>query len=200
MDNVARVSHFAVGMTFKIPFVSRRPQQSPELRILMVCMGNICRSPTAEGVLKHKLKQVGLHERVQVDSAGTHASHVGCPPDERSQKHAKQRGYDLSTQRARKVGVDDFEVFDLILAMDWDNLALLEGACLEDPILRRKLRRLAEFVPMDSVLTGAQVVPDPYYGGPAGFDAVLDLVEAACDGLVLHIQRQLNRPAPAGTP
>lgn len=164
---------------------------APDYRILMVCMGNICRSPTAEAVLRHKLAQAGLHERVQVDSAGTHAYHVGSPPDERSQKHARLRGYDLSSQRARKVDRRDFEAFDLVLAMDWDNLALLEENCPTDPQVRSKLRRLTEFVPQGSPHEGAQVVPDPYYGGPAGFDVVLDLVEAACDGLLVHIQRQL---------
>lgn len=176
------------------------PPIEPDYRVLMVCMGNICRSPTAEAVLRHKLQQAGLHERVQVDSAGTHAYHVGSPPDERSQKHARARGYDLATLRARKFDPSDLDYFDLILAMDWDNLALLEEACPSSQPVRRKLRRLTEFVANDSVHVGAQVVPDPYYGGPAGFDAVLDLVEAACDGLVLHIQRQLNRPESAGTP
>lgn len=173
----------------------------PDYRILMVCMGNICRSPTAEAVLRHKLQQAGLHERVHVDSAGTHAYHVGAPPDERAQKHARLRGYDLSHQRARKVDPSDFEAFDLVLAMDWDNLALLEENCPTDPQVRRKLRRLTEFVPSGSPHEGAQVVPDPYYGGPAGFDAVLDLVEAACDGLLDHIQRQLAaEPRGQGTP
>lgn len=167
-----------------------------DYRILMVCMGNICRSPTAEAVLRHKLTQAGLHERVHVDSAGTHAYHVGAPPDERSQKHARLRGYDLSSQRARKVHPRDFEAFDLVLAMDWDNLALLEEGCPVDPQVRRKLRRLTEFVPQGSPHAGAQVVPDPYYGGPAGFDVVLDLVEAACDGLVVHIQAQLDQGTP----
>lgn len=178
----------------------------PAYRVLMVCMGNICRSPTAEAVLRQKLRQAGLHERVQVDSAGTHAYHVGSPPDERSQKHALARGYDLASLRARKFDPSDLGYFDLILAMDWDNLALLEDACPDQPA-RRKLRRLTEFVAHDSVHAGAQVVPDPYYGGPAGFDAVLDLVETACDGLLVHIREQLARNvlgdgggAPAGTP
>lgn len=165
----------------------------PEFRVLMVCMGNICRSPTAEGVLRHKLKEALLHDKVQVDSAGTHAYHVGSPPDDRSQKHAKLRGYDLSDQKARKVDPNDFDHFDLILAMDWDNLALLEDACPEGHPAKRRLKRLAEFIPNDSAHAGAQVVPDPYYGGPAGFDAVLDLVEAACDGLVAHIQQRLTQ-------
>ncbi len=176
------------------------PSVEPDYRVLMVCMGNICRSPTAEAVLRHKLQQLGLHERVQVDSAGTHAYHVGSPPDERSQKHARARGYDLAALRARKFDPSDLDYFDLVLAMDWDNLALLEEACPPSQPARRKLRRLTEFVGHDSAHAGAQVVPDPYYGGPAGFDAVLDLVEAACDGLVAHIQQKLDGLAPKGTP
>lgn len=189
------MSLFLFGMAISFPFWSRstKPESTiePEFRVLMVCMGNICRSPTAEGVLRHKLKEAQLHERVQVDSAGTHAYHIGSPPDDRSQKHAKSRGYDLSDQRARKVDPNDFDYFDLILAMDWDNLALLEDACPEDHPARRRLKRLVEFIPPDSQHAGAQVVPDPYYGGPAGFDVVLDLIEAACDGVVMHVQRQL---------
>ncbi|HET8871834.1 MAG TPA: low molecular weight protein-tyrosine-phosphatase [Aquabacterium sp.] len=181
-------------------FGKSTPQFEPDYRVLMVCMGNICRSPTAEAVLRHKLKEAGLHERVWVDSAGTHAYHEGSPPDDRSQRHALQRGYDLSEQRARRVEPQDYEVFDLILAMDWDNLALLEDGCPQDPGMQRKLKRLAEFVPDHSPLAGAQVVPDPYYGGPAGFDAVLDLVEAACEGLVWHIQEQLARSQGSGQP
>jgi protein-tyrosine phosphatase len=155
----------------------------------MVCMGNICRSPTAEGVLRHKLQQAGLDRLVEVDSAGTHAYHVGSPPDDRAQEHALKRGYDLSRQRARKVHERDFQTFDLLLAMDWDNLALLEEASPPEPDVRRKLRRLTEFVPAASPHAGAQVVPDPYYGGPAGFEFVLDLVEEACDGLVAHLRQ-----------
>lgn len=168
----------------------------------MVCMGNICRSPTAEAVLRHKLVQAGLGEWVDVDSAGTHAYHIGSPPDERSQKHASRRGYELAALRARKVEGGDFSRFDLILAMDWDNLAMLEDACpLESPQHKNKLRRLTEFVPRDSPLASAQTVPDPYYGGPAGFEAVLDLVEAACDGLLPHLRALCSaRPEEALTP
>ena len=168
--------------------------------VLMVCMGNICRSPTAEGVLRQKLVAAGLADVVEVDSAGTHDWHAGKPPDPRSVTHARNRGYDLSILRSRPVTAADFERFDLILAMDWDNLALLEDACPPSQPARRKLRRLTEFVGNDSAHAGAQVVPDPYYGGPAGFDAVLDLVEAACDGLVEHIQQKLDAQAPKGTP
>ncbi len=179
---------------------SRMPEDAGEhaqVRVLMVCMGNVCRSPTAEAVLRHKLKEAGLHTLVHVDSAGTHAGHVGSPPDERSQKHAQRRGYDLTGLKARKVDTSDFSYFDIILAMDWDNLALLEERCPPEPKVRRKLKRLTDFVSPDSRHAGVQSVPDPYYGGPDGFEAVLDLVEAACDGLVVRLQRRLDPLRPA---
>ena len=157
--------------------------------VLLVCMGNICRSPTAHGVLRHKLAQAGLGERVRVDSAGTHAYHVGSPPDARSLAHAGRRGYRFADLRARAVVEGDFERFDLILAMDWDNLALLEAQC--PPHHQRKLRRLTEFC----LTHDSPTVPDPYYGGDAGFEQVLDLVEDACDGLIRHLrQRQGDNP------
>ena len=151
--------------------------------ILFVCMGNICRSPTADGVLRAKLKQLGLHNQVQVDSAGTHNYHPGSPPDARSQKHAARRGYDLAALRARQIRAEDFEHFDLILAMDWDNLALAQDLC--PPQHLSKVRRLTEFCQQSD----SPVVPDPYYGGDAGFEQVLDLVEDACNGLLLHVQK-----------
>lgn len=159
------------------------------LRVLMVCMGNICRSPTAEAVLRQRLSDAGLAEVVAVDSAGTHAYHLDSPPDARSSQAGAQRGYELAHLRARKVQPQDYADFDLLLAMDWDNLALLEENCPSD--LRRRLRRLTEFIPNSHPLAGSPVVPDPYYGGPAGFEHVLDLIEAACDGLVAHLQAQL---------
>ncbi len=162
------------------------------VRVLMVCMGNICRSPTAEAVLRHRLEQAGLADQVLVDSAGTHAYHVGCPPDDRSQEAGRRRGYSMEGLRARKVAPLDFERFDLLLAMDWDNLALLEERCPEDQ--RRKLRRLAEFIPNGHALAGAAVVPDPYYGGRDGFEHVLDLIEAASDGLLAHLRTRLELP------
>jgi protein-tyrosine phosphatase len=149
-----------------------------QTRVLMVCMGNICRSPTAEAVLRHKLRAAGLHERVVVDSAGTHAWHAGAPPDARSIAHASRRGYDLADLRARAVVDADFERFDLILAMDWDNLALLEERC--PPRHRRKLSRLTEH----ALRSTSPVVPDPYAAGATAFEEVLDMVEDACDGLV----------------
>lgn len=150
----------------------------------MVCMGNICRSPTAEGVFRHLVREAGLADRIRIDSAGTHGYHAGSPPDERSAHHASLRGYDLSDLRARQVAALDFERFDLILAMDWENLALLEEEC--PPAQRYKLRRLMEFAPEGL----SDVVADPYYGGKQGFETVLDHIEAACEGLLVHIRRE----------
>ena len=145
------------------------------MKVLFVCTGNICRSPTAEGIFKEMARREGL--RVHVESAGTHDYHVGEPPDERAQHHAKRRGYDLSQQRARHVAKDDFEAFDLIVAMDRGHLRLLQRAC--PPQHREKLR----------LLLADRDVPDPYYGGPDGFEQVLDLVEAACRDLLAEIRK-----------
>ena len=157
--------------------------RKPVTSVLMVCMGNICRSPTAEGVLRHKLRSAGLGDQVQVDSAGTHAWHEGEPPDRRSQQHALARGYDLSSQRSRPVVVQDFERFDLVLAMDWDNLALLEDQC--PPRHSAKLGRLSQYAQQRD----SPVVPDPYSGAITDFERVLDLVEDACNGLVASLLR-----------
>jgi len=154
--------------------------------LLFVCMGNICRSPTADGVMRHKVQQAGLQDVVRVDSAGTHNYHPGSPPDQRSQIHALKRGYDLSTLRARQILAADFALHDLILVMDWDNLALVESICPCDKT--SKVRRLTEFCQRHT----SPVVPDPYYGGEKGFEEVLDLVEDACDGLLQHILRSAH--------
>ena len=146
----------------------------------MVCLGNICRSPTAEAVLRAKLHATGLHERVSVDSAGTGSWHIGSPPDARSQRHALQRGYDLSGLRGRQVTEADFHRFDLILAMDQANLDDLL-ALAPPPPRRAELRLFA-----------AQPVPDPYVGGAAGFERVLDIVETACDALVRDLARRVG--------
>lgn len=150
--------------------------------VLFVCMGNICRSPTAHGVILHKLQQAGLAERVCVDSAGTHGYHVGEPPDLRAQAHARQRGYDLSGLRARAVERADFARFDWILAMDRANLALLQERC--PPAYRARLGLLTQHCRQHRTLD----VPDPYYGGAQGFEQVLDLVEDACSTLVALYQ------------
>ncbi len=151
----------------------------PAPRILFFCMGNICRSPTAHGVLRAKLKAAGLERRVEVDSAGTHGYHAGEAPDARSQQHARRRGYELGDLRARRLEVDDFERFDLVLAMDADNLALAAQRC---PQSRRE--RLQLLLPFALGPEAPRAVPDPYYGGAEGFEQVLDLVEAACEALV----------------
>ncbi len=164
-----------------------RSMMQDEISILMVCMGNICRSPTAEGVLRAKVAQAGLTRQVLIDSAGTHNYHPGSPPDERSQAHALRRGYDLSGLRARQVTQDDYADFDLILAMDWDNLALLQEDC--PPQHAIKLKLFMEFAPQLQVAS----VPDPYHGGASGFEQVLDLTEAASEGLVAHLKNCLGQ-------
>jgi protein-tyrosine phosphatase len=157
------------------------------LAVLFVCMGNICRSPTAEGVFRHLIGQGGLADQVQVDSAGTHNYHPGAPPDERSQRHAMRRGYDLSAQRARKIRSLDFTEYDLILAMDEDNLAELAAECPPEAV--HKLHLLMAFAPAGSPAE----VPDPYYGGDRGFEQVLDQVELACAGLVAYARAALHQ-------
>jgi len=151
-------------------------------------MGNICRSPTAEGVFRHKVSAAGLDDRIHIDSAGTHAYHVGEPPDGRAQQAALQRGFDLSEQRARRVEPGDFDRFDYVIAMDMSNQDDLLSVCpsgLED-----KIHLFLNFASS----TGAREVPDPYYGGGGGFETVLDLVEDAADGLIAHLQK--NHPKP----
>jgi len=143
-------------------------------KVLFVCTGNICRSPTAEGVMRKMVADTGLD--VHVESAGTHDYHVGNAPDKRAQKHASSRGYDLSAQRARQFERQDFAAFDLIVAMDRGHLRALER--MAAPEERRKLR----------LLVPGRDVPDPYYGGAGGFEEVLDLVEAACRSLLLEIR------------
>lgn len=155
-------------------------------KILFVCMGNICRSPTAEAVFFKRLTEQNLLHKVQVDSAGTHNFHPDAPPDERSQKHALKRGYDLAHLRARPVEDSDFETFDLLLTMDWDNRALLEERCPAQH--QHKIRGLAEFL----LTTKAPVIPDPYYGGDQGFEHVLDLIEEASEGLVKFVTHKVQ--------
>ena len=150
--------------------------------ILMICMGNICRSPTAEGVLRRLAGQSGMLERLTIDSAGTHDYHVGSGPDDRAQEAARRRGYDLSELRARQVSSQDFERFDYILAMDRENLASLKRQC--PPEHQHKLRLYLSF----SARFSEQEVPDPYYGGRQCFDLVLDMVEDAAQGLLDEIR------------
>ena len=154
-----------------------------KIKILLVCMGNICRSPTAEGVLRTMIALEGLERRFELDSAGTHGYHEGEPPDLRTQEAAARRGYDLSRLRARQVRESDFIRFDLILAMDRNNLALLRRAC--PPEYREKLGLYLDYA--EGIDVGE--VPDPYYGGAEGFEHVLDLAEAAARGLIDRYRR-----------
>jgi protein-tyrosine phosphatase len=154
------------------------------MKILFVCLGNICRSPTAEAVFREVAAREAPDLVVQVDSAGTAGYHVGSPPDPRTCAAAARRGYDLSPLRARIVEPEDFEQFDLILAMDRENLAALRHRAPKDA--HERVRLFLEFAPE---LATADV-PDPYYGGPNGFEEVLDLVEAAAHGLLNHVRRQ----------
>jgi len=135
-------------------------------RVLFVCTGNICRSPTAEGVFRALVRKAGLEDRIETDSAGTHAYHVGDPPDERAVRAARRRGWDISALRARKVEAEDFETFDLILALDRGHLRLLE-----------RMRPKGSRAEVRLFLSDGRDVPDPYYGGPADFDHALDLIE-----------------------
>ena len=148
-------------------------------RILFVCTGNICRSPTAEGVARHFIETGGLGGRIEVDSAGTQGYHVGEAPDPRAQKFAMQRGYDLSGLRARKLELRDFQEFDLVLGMDRGHLETMRRLC--PPIYHP---RLGLFMQFDGSGRFEDEVPDPYYGGPRGFDLVLDMCEHGVRGLL----------------
>lgn len=153
-------------------------QSGEAISVLMVCMGNICRSPTAHGVLQKMVADAGWADRIQVDSAGTHGYHVGEPPDERAQAHAARRGYDLSAQRARKLVRRDFADHDLVLVMDDNNEHAARALC--PPGHEDRLHRLTDFC----TSLPAHEVPDPYYGGADGFEQVLDVVEDGCAGVM----------------
>lgn len=155
--------------------------------LLFVCTGNICRSPTAEGVFLAKARSAGLLDRVRVDSAGTHGYHVGEPPDPRSVRAARDRGVDLSGLRARTVGPEDFARFDLLLAMDRGHLTHL--ARMGPPGARERLALFLDFAPEP---WRGRDVPDPYYGGPDGFREVLDMAEAGAEGLIAEVRRRLG--------
>jgi protein-tyrosine phosphatase len=162
------------------------------VRVLFVCMGNICRSPTAAGVFRALVEREGLAEVVVVDSAGTHAYHEGEGADRRAVHTAARRGIDLSEHVARGVRRADFDSFDFILAMDRDNLSELCGRA--PAAARSRIRLFLEFADPDALGAPRPVieVPDPYYGGPDGFDHVLDLIEAASAGLLVEIRRTLD--------
>lgn len=155
-----------------------------KINVLFVCMGNICRSSTAEAVFRYYVAASGLSRYIVADSAATHAYHIGNAPDPRSQRHAARRGFDLSALRARQVAAVDYERFDYVLAMDEDNLALLEHHC--PPAHAAKLALFMRY----SEKGEATGVPDPYNGGTPGFEQVLDMVEDAAQGLLRHIRER----------
>lgn len=164
------------------------------VKVLFVCLGNICRSPTAHGVFQKIIDEAGLGEQFYIASAGTGAWHVGEAPDSRAQAAAAQRGYDLSRLRAQQVNAGDFEMYDYILAMDHNNLSDLFSQCPDD--LQSKIHLLLAFSDM-----AHDEVPDPYYGGKDGFTSVLELVESAGQGLLEHIRRHdLGDSSAAGWP
>lgn len=153
-----------------------------KINVLFVCMGNICRSPTAEGVFTQLVQDKNLAHCFSIDSAGTHAYHVGNPPDARAQRAALNRGVDISHLRGRKVTFGDFEDFDFILAMDNDNHSILMQACTLQH--QHKIYYFLNFAPQLNI----HEVPDPYYGGEQGFERVLDMIEAASEGFLKHLQ------------
>lgn len=155
-----------------------------KVKVLFCCMGNICRSPLAQGVFEDLVAREGLDHLIEVDSAGTHAYHVGEAPDSRAQATARARGIELGGQKARQFGGDDFARFDYVLAMDRGNLEILHGSCPAE--LRQKVRLYLDYAPDRP----EEEVPDPYYGGQSGFDQVLELVETAARGLLADIRQR----------
>ncbi len=151
------------------------------IKILFVCMGNICRSPTAEGVLRHFAGEHKLHGLLEIDSAGTIGFHSGSPPDARAIAHASERGYDLTQLRARQINQPDYDAFDFLLAMDRDNLAWLKKQCPSK--YHHKLKLFLDF----SEKFKGREVPDPYYGNAKGFDVVLDMAEDGSRGLIAFL-------------
>jgi protein-tyrosine phosphatase len=186
LENLKRTAARAVGLGAP----ERLAERLAERRVLFVCMGNICRSPTAEGVFRKLLQERAPELDVQVDSAGTHGYHAGQPPDPRARRAAERRGVDLSGLRARQVQDKDFLHFELVLAMDRQNHEILLEIC--PPEYRSRVRLLLEFAPH----LGRDEVPDPYYGGSTGFEYVLDLVEEAGAGLLEHLRRTPPPVAP----
>ena len=186
LENLKRTMARAVGVQQE-----QEPESRASRRVLFVCMGNICRSPTAEGVFRKLLAEQAPELDVEIDSAGTHGFHDGGPPDPRACRAAERRGVDLKPLRARRVTERDFARFELVLAMDEQNLEFLLELCPAE--YRPRVRLLLEFAPH----LGRREVPDPYYGGSTGFEHVLDLVEEAAAGLLEHL-RNTPPPPPGG--
>ena len=159
-------------------------KMSREIKVLFVCMGNICRSPTAEAVFRQYVEHAGLADRILIDSAGTHDYHIGDEPDARTRRAAQQRGYDMSGMSGRQVAEDDFNRFDYVLAMDRSNLMMLQK--ITPPGSETQAELFLEYARNHD----DREVPDPYYGGEDGFERVLDMVEDAAEGLLLEIRQR----------
>ncbi|MCZ4281038.1 low molecular weight phosphotyrosine protein phosphatase [Kiloniella laminariae] len=153
--------------------------------VLFVCTGNICRSPAGEGILRHRLREKNMDKQVRTDSAGTHDYHLGDPPTATGLKLARKRGYDYADLRARKVTVRDFEEFDLVLAMDMGHLAILQQICPAE-----RYHKLSLFLDYSAITD--KNVADPYYGGAADYEAMLDVIEQGVDALLPHIEKQIH--------
>ncbi|MES1925420.1 low molecular weight protein-tyrosine-phosphatase [Salinisphaera sp. T31B1] len=162
--------------------------EQASIRVLFVCLGNICRSPTAHGVFRARVDAAGLAERIEIDSAGTGDWHIGKPPDARAAASAANRGVDIDDLRARQVRVEDFDTFDYVLAMDGENLADLQGLSGRASERRARIALLSEF----SDRYRGKSVPDPYFGGDDGFERVLDMIEDSTDGLLAEITARLD--------
>ena len=162
--------------------MSNEPKK--KVRVLFVCMGNICRSPTAEGMFRKVIEDAGVADLIEIDSAGTHAYHIGKPPDERTLSAAMRRGIDLSYRRGRQVNRKDFDAFDFVLCMDRENHKDL--VAVGGPKANGKLHLFLDFASHQK----HREVPDPYFGGPEGFEQVLDLVQIASEGLLADIRKR----------
>ena len=160
-----------------------------KIKVLFICTGNICRSPTAEAVFRRVVERAGMSDYIECDSAGTHDYHVGAPPDERAQRAAERRGYDLSGLRGRQVWFEDFDKFDLIIAMDRQNMQLLKRLCP-----RRHVHKLAYMCDFHDKHSGREV-PDPYYGADKHFEQVLDLLEEVSEHMLQKLQADGHVPA-----
>ncbi|WP_085907837.1 low molecular weight protein-tyrosine-phosphatase [Kiloniella majae] len=154
-------------------------------KVLFVCTGNICRSPAADGILRHKLREKGLDAFVETDSVGTHSYHIGEPPTPTGLKLAAKRGYDYSDLRARQLSARDFETFDMILAMDFGHREIIHEKC--PPEYQSKIKMFLDYSQLDT-----KEVQDPYYGGPQDYEDMLDVIETGVSHLVKHLETQIN--------
>lgn len=180
----SKLSRFSRELFGASPSAAEQQEQAA-VRILFVCMGNVCRSPLAQGALRRMLESAGLTDQVYVESAGTHTFHIGAPPDNRCHIVAGRRGIDLQGIRARRLREEDFARFDYLLAMDQENYEFLRNLCPE-PEHAEKVQLFLSYAPH----LADREVPDPYYGSMVGFERVMDLVEAAAEGLLLHLRER----------